>query len=422
MRLKFTWESDTVAALNIEASPDELAKYKKMVLQKLSSQVKIAGFRAGHVPLEVVEKNINSGTLQTEFLDEALSGLYTAAAKSEKLRPVEPPKVNVTKFVPFTTLQFDLTVSVIGEIKLPDYKKIKVPKPEAKINAKDIDNVLDNLRTRAAEHKDVDRAAKDGDQVVIDFIGKDAKGVPFPGGDAKDYSLVLGSGSFIPGFEPALVGLKAGAEKTFPVTFPKDYQSKELKGKKVTFTVKVSKVQEVVKPALDDKFAAQMGPFKTVAELKEAARQQLNTERQEALRRDYEATVVQAISNKTKVAVPKVLIDEQVERIEAEEKQNLIYQGQTWEEHLKAEGVSAEQHKEQKRPAAEERVKAGLVLSEIADKEKLDVSPEELDAKIAELKRQYNDPAMQAELDKTENRRDIAARILSEKTIALLTN
>jgi len=347
--------------------------------------------------------------------------MYAQAAQESAIRPVGRPEVELKKFVPYTELEFAVKVEVIGNIQLGDYKKLNVPQPKADISADDVSGVIKSLQTRMAEKKDVERASKDKDQVWIDFTGVDAKGKPVNGADGKDYPLVLGSNTFIPGFEPALVGLSAGEVKTFPVTFPDDYGVKALAGKKVTFTVTVTKVQEVVEPKVDDEFASKVGPFESVTELKADIKKQLKIEREQQVQREYENDLVRQLAEKSKVEIPNVLIEQQIDRIETEEKQNLVYRSQTWEEHLKEEGVTPEQHRDQKRESATERVKMGLVLSAVAEAEDLTVTPEELEIRLQILKGQYQDQQMRSELDKPENRQDIAARLLTEKTLQKLT-
>lgn len=417
MQVKVSHPSKTEAVVTVVATEPELQNIKEHVLGHFQNQVKVPGFRDGKVPANILEKNVDQERLQSQFLEEAIEQLYSQALQAQKLRPVNRPEIAIKKFVPFTTLEFEATMPVVGEIKLADYKKVKKAKPKVTLTAKDVDEVIASLRTRAAEKKDVDRAAKDGDQVYIDFKGVNAKGEPVNGADGKDYPLILGSKAFIPGFEENLVGLTANEEKTFTLKFPKDYGVKALANKDVTFTVSVTKVQEVQEPKVDDEFAGKVGPFKTVAELKADIKKQLTIERQQQADRAYENELIQEISNKSSLSVPKVLVDEQIERMEQEERQNLTYRGQTWQEHLDEEGVTEDQHKEQKRPQAEERIKASLVMAEIAELEGLEVTADELDIRMQLLKGQYQDPEMQAELDKPEARRDIAGRILTEKTL-----
>lgn len=422
MKFKISYPKDTVAHLEVTADQSELDKYKAKVLKKLSGRVKIAGFRKGHAPAELIEKSVDQAAFQQEFLDEALTSLYSAAARSEKLRPIASPDVTMKKFVPYTTLEFEATVSIVSKIVLPDYKKIKVAKTEAKVAAKEVNDVIENLRIRASEKNDVTRAAKDTDQVWIDFEGFDQKGTAIERADGKDYPLVLGSNTFIPGFEPELLGKKAGDKTEFTLTFPKTYGVASMQGQKVTFKVTVNKVQEVVLPKVDNAFAAKLGPFTSVDQLKSDIQKQLLADKQDAARRDHEAAVLKAIVAKTKVSVPQELIDEQVDMLVREVRQNAIQRGQTYEELLVAEGKTEEQYKKETLvPEATDRVKAGLVLSEIAELEQLTVEGPELDERLNALKAQYKDEKMQAELDKPENQRDIANRILTEKTIKLLT-
>jgi trigger factor len=320
--------------------------------------------------------------------------------------------------VPFETLEIEAEVEVVGEVKLPDYKKIKLAQKPVSVTAKDVDEVLANLRTRAAGKKAVTRAAKNGDQVTIDFKGVDAKtNEPIKGAEGQEYPLLLGSNAFIPGFEPNLVGLKPQAEKTFTITFPKNYGVKALQNRKVTFSVTVTKVEEVQAPKLDDAFAATAGPFKTLAELKADVKKQLTAEKEQQAEQTYLDELLGKITEKTKVAIPPVLIDEQIDRLVDEQKQNVVYRGQTWQEYLKDEGLTEEEYRNKRRPDAELRVRAGLALAEIAEREKVTLTPEELEIRMQLLKGKYKDPAMQAELDKPETRRDIASRMMTEKTI-----
>ena len=413
--------SPTKLELTIVADQALLTRVKDQAVNELAQNVNMAGFRKGHAPKALVEKSIDEATLQTRFLDIAVNDLYVAAVTQEKLRPVQSPEVAIKKFVPFSTLEIKATFEAVGNITLADYKKIKATKKVVKVIDKDVQAVLDDLLARDSEKKEVKRAAKDGDEVTIDFAGSDPKtNEPIEGGTGTDYPLVLGSNTFIPGFEPELVGLKADGKKTFSVTFPKDYGTKALQGKKVSFAVTVKLVKEVTLAKLDDAFAAKVGPFKTVAELKADVQRQLESEKENQAQRELENDVLAELAEKSKAAIPAVLVEEEMDRMEAEEKRNLVYRGQTWQEHLAAEAKTEEEHREGQREQAEARVKTGLVLGEAAEAESVQVTEAELDSRIAELKKQYTDKQMQDELDKPENRREIASRILTEKTITIL--
>lgn len=413
--------SDTKVQLVLIADAEQLNKVKKEALKRVSQDLRLPGFRQGKAPLSLVEKSVNPATFQTEFLDRALNELYVTALEEQKLRPVSQPQVKIQKFVPFETLEVEVEVEVVGAIKVADYKKVKVAKKAVKVTAKDVDEVIEQLKKREAEKKDVDRASKNGDQVWIDFKGIDAKTKEaISGADGKDYPLLLGSNTFIPGFENHLVGVKAGEEKTFSLTFPKDYGVKALQSRKVEFTVAVTKVQEVTEPKIDDAFAAKTGPFKTLADLKADVKKQLQTEKDYQADRQYTDALLTKITSDSKVSIPQVLVEEQIERLLNEQKQNIVYRGMTWQEFLESQGLTEEQYKEQLRPDAEMRVKAGLVLGEIAEAEQVRVTPEELEIRMQLLKSQYPDEKMQAELDKPESRREIVSRMVSEKTVEKL--
>lgn len=419
MQITSEYTDKTHIKLTISGESQELAKIKEHVVKEFASKQKnVPGFRQGKAPLALVEKQIDPNILQAEFIEHAVNDLYGKAISQETLRVVGQPKIELTKFVPYETVEFTAVTEVIGKIKLGAYKNLKIKKSEVKVTAEDVKEVLTRLAARDAAKEEVARAAKDGDEVVIDFTGTDYKSKEaIPGADGKEYPLVLGSKSFIPGFEEELVGLKAGDEKSFDITFPKDYGSKDLQSRKVTFAIKVHKVNAVTEPKLDDAFAAKVGPFENIQELKDDIKKQITQERETAAEREYENELVMTVAKKTEIALPETIVNEQLDRMEQEERQNLMYRGQTWQEHLESEGVTEEQHREQNREQAELRAKAGLALSEIADIEKLTVEQEEFDAQLEALKARYSDESMRDELTKPESQREIVSRILTQKTL-----
>ncbi len=421
MQLTRESTSDTKIKLTVVADQTELDTVKQHVLKELGGSVKVQGFRPGKAPANLIEKQVDPSRLQSEFLDHAINDLYVAAAQEQQLRPIAQPQISVTKFVPFSALEFTAEVEVVGDVKLADYKKITLLPPKVEITAADISEVLDNLLARGADKQAVKRAAKTGDEVLIDFTGTDAKtGDAIEGADGKDYPLLLGSNSFIPGFEDALSGVKPGGKTDFELTFPADYGAKPLQNRKVKFAVTVKTVSETTKPKLDDSFAASVGPFKTLAELKADIKKQLKAEREREAQSKFDSQLLETIADKSTVSVPEALIAQEIARIEEEEKRNIVYRGQTWQEHLDEEGLNAEQHSDKQRPAAERNIRAGLVLGEIANAENITVTPEELEIRLMLLKNQYPDAGMQAELDKPENRRDVQNRLMTEKTLAKL--
>jgi trigger factor len=410
---------DTQAVLTVSLSADELALVKEHVIKKHAGKTaNVPGFRKGHAPVAMIEKQLDPNMLQAEVLEHAVNDYYGEALSETTLRVVNQPKIEVKKFVPFTELEFTAEVEVVGKIALGSYKGVKVARDKVSVTAKDVDEIIKNLRERSSEKTDVARAAKSGDVAVIDFTGVDAKTKePIAGADGKDYALALGSGTFIPGFEDEVIGLKADDVKNFDITFPADYGTKALQSKKVSFTVTVHTVQEAKLPTLDDAFAKTVGPFETVEELKADIKKQLTAEAEQNAERKYENELIETIVKASTVEMPSVMVEQQLDSLEQEEKQNLLYRGQTWEQHLADEGVTEEQHREKNRAPAELRVKAGLVLSEIAETESIDVTADEIELQLNMLKAQYPDPKMQGELDTVESRRDIASRLLTQKTL-----
>jgi len=422
MQVKREQPEPTTVKLTLTADPELLQSAKEAVLKRLGQRMKVAGFRAGKAPMPIVERNADTAILQSEVIDEVVSRMYGDAVGQEKLRPIGQPKITLQKFVPFTTLEVTVEIEAVGDIKLPDYTKIRLAKDSARVSEKDVTDVIENLRTRAATKQEVKRAAQEGDEVTINFAGRDSKTQePIQGADGKDYPLVLGSNAFIPGFEKKLEGAKAGEDRSFALQFPKDYGVKALQARDVTFDVKVTGVQELKKPIVNDEFATTVGPFKSLTALKEDIHAQLLQEKQYEADRQYESELLKSITDDTKVTVPPMMIDTEAERLEQQVRQNLTYRGQTWQEYLEAIGKTEMDYRKELNKDAEERVKGGLVLSEVADRENIQVTKAELDLRIQLLKGQYKDAQMQTELDKLENRQTVLSNMLTEKTLARLT-
>jgi trigger factor len=420
MRVLRKDNSPTNIVLTVSGDAGDLEPIRQHVLGHFRHTVKVPGFREGKAPAELVEKYVNQQRLLDEFMEHALNEMYRRAIDDEQIRPVNTPNVQLKKFVPYTELEFEAETEIIGPIKLPDYKKMKLAKKEVEVTANDVSEVLESLRQRLAERELVERPAKIGDEVTIDFEGKDKQAKKINGAEGRDYPLLLGSNSFIPGFEDNLIGTKSGQTKKFEITFPQDYGVSVLRSQKVDFKVDVKKIMELKEPNLDDEFAKQAGPFKTLTELKADIKKQLTEEKKRQNDQEYQNELIKKITDKTIMEVPKGLVDDEIGRLEEQEKQNLAYRGQTWQEHLQQEGITEAEHKQRQRPEALTRVQAGLILSEIAEREAIKVTPEEVEIRKQILSGQYQDPKMQAELNKTENLRDIEARLLTEKTIEKL--
>lgn len=414
--------SDTKVQLTISVGPAELADAEQVALVKLTKTVKVPGFRAGKVPASVAAKHVDPQTLQEQTLDNALSRAVAEAFLKELLQPLDRPTVEVKKFVPGELLEFTAEVDIVPKIKLGDYKKLTSRPEKAAVTAKEVNEIIDRMRANFAEKTEVKRAAKDGDEVVIDFVGK-KDGVAFDGGTAKDYTLVLGSNQFIPGFEEGIVGHKIGEEFDLDLSFPKDYHAKDLAGTQVTFTVTLNKIQESKLPEVNDEFAAKAGPFTSVAELKADIKKELLKQKETSIKEKYQDALITELIEKSEVPVPEILVNDQMGSIEQDFERNLLYQGLSLDSYLSTHDFKdADDWREKEvKPTAKRRVQAGLVLAEVTEAEKITASDAEIDEHVEVHKKQYlNNPEVLKQFETPEVRRDIANHYITEKTIERL--
>lgn len=412
--------SESKVKLTIELGLEELSHAKQSELKKLATDIKIQGFRKGKAPLNVVEQQSDQAQLQANVINHAINDSYGRALDEGKLRTLDRPEIKVEKFVPFTELVFVAEVEIMPKVKLGDYKKIKKTPAKITVSAKEVDGVVKNLLARSAKKEAVSRAAKNGDEVSIDFDGFNDKGKAVAGASGKSYNLELGSNTFIPGFEEGLVGVKAGDKKQLKLTFPKAYHAAELAGTNITFKVLVKEVKDIKLPEADDAFAATLGSFTTLTELKKDIKLQLQQQKTTEQVNQLKDQVVEELVEKSTFSLPDILVNDQIEMLEKDFMQNLVYRGITKEEYLKQQGYKNDiaWRQQELKPQAERRVSVGVVLAAVADAENLTVSEEELAIRIGELKQQYGKQA--AQLDRPEVQRDVASRLLTEKAVDLL--
>lgn len=408
--------SDTKVAVTIAVDEQALQDAEQVALTKLAKNVKTPGFRKGKAPLSVVAKNVDPNALAQQALDDAISKAVSQVFTEQDIQALDRPQVEVTKFVPGKELEFVAEAEVLPKITLGDYKKLGVKKTAVKATAADVDEIIERMQKSLAERKEVTRAAKDGDETVIDFTGK-KDDVAFDGGTAQDYTLTLGSGQFIPGFEEAIVGHKAGDEFDIPLTFPKEYHSETLAGADVVFTVTLKTVKELVLPKVTDEFAAKVGPFTSLAELKKDTKREVEAGREREALDKFKDELIAKLIEVSKVPVPEILVADQRRSIEQDMTQNLAYQGLTLDSYLASKKLTYEQWLDTEvKTAAENRVKAGLVLAELSKVEKITATDEELAAKIRQYQEQYGQKSGQ-DFTTPEVQRDIANRLLTDKTI-----
>jgi trigger factor len=413
--------SDTKVSLNIVLDAAELATVESKTLVRLAKDLKVAGFRPGKVPPTVAKKNLDGNVLGMEVAQDAINHFMVEVLDTEKLQPLDRPQVDIQKYVHGEQLEFSAELEIVPEVKLGDYKTLKAKKKIEKFTDKDVAEVIDRMRQGMAEKKDVTRAAKTGDEVIIDFKGTN-DGKEIAGASGTDYPLSLGSNTFIPGFEEGLIGKKAGETFDLPLTFPKDYHHKPLAGQEVIFAITVKVVKEVTLPALDDAFAAKAGQFKTVDELKADVKRELTDQKEREALEAFKDALIEELVNGSTIPTPEILIADQLASLERDFTQNLMYRGMTLPQYLEEQGKTKEEWLESElREQAIRRVKVGLALAELSKLENIDVSFEELDARLGQMMQQYgNDPKIREQFDNPEVRRDLANRVMTEKTVERL--
>jgi trigger factor len=360
--------------------------------------------------------------LAQQTLDDALSKAVAQAYLDNEIQALDRPAVEIKKFVPGQELEFTAEAEILPKVTLGDYKKLKAEKAKITVAAKDVNEIIERMRNGMGEKKTVERAAKDGDEVKIDFVGK-KDDVAFDGGTATDYDLTLGSNSFIPGFEEGIVGKKVGETFDLKLKFPETYHVADLKGTDVVFTTTLKEVKEIVLPELTDEFAAKVGPFTTVDELKADIKRELTAQKEREDSEKIKDELVKQLIEVSTVPVPEILVKDQAESIERDMTQNLMYQGLTLDQYLENKGFESKEKwlETEVKDAATKRVQAGLVLAELSKAEKIEATNEELEEHVNLYKTQYaNNPQMVAQFDQPEARRDIANRLLTEKTVERL--
>ena len=420
MKIKSKKLSDSRVEITVTLDSEDLKVAQKKALEKLAKEIHVEGFRKGKVPTEIAAKFIPENDLNAEAIDIAVRTTVIEAFKQAEKSPLVIPSVNVTKYVPGEMAEYTAAADIVPEVKLGDYKNLGVKRPEIKVTTKDIDEVLNNLASSFAEKKVTKRAAKLTDEVIIDFVGK-KDGEAFRGGSAKDYKLVLGSNTFIPGFEDGIVGHEPGDKFDLKLTFPEDYGVKDLAGAKTVFEVLLKQVNEVTKAEINDELAKKCGPFKTLDELKSDIKKNLESQNAHRTEEKYKDDLIKALVKKSKVPAPEVLIDDQMRMIREDMNRNAAAQGMTFENYLEQNHETMEDWEKQAREIAKERVEASLVLQNLALEQKITISDDLVAAKIAELRDVYKkSPEALKSLKDPNVKMDIKNRMIIEKTLDFL--
>ena len=373
------------ATIKIQLPAAEVNKGFAKAVQKIAGQVNIPGFRKGKAPRNILELHVGKEAIKQEAFEIVANDCYRKAMADEKLIPVSDPAVKESTFEENTDMELILTITVKPEPKLGEYKGLKVEKKEAVVTDEQIDAAVEELRKRGAKMVVApDAVIMKGDFAIIDFAGT-VDGEPFSGGEGKGYPLEVGSGSFIPGFEDQLVGLKAGDSTDVQVTFPEEYFVKELAGKEAVFKVNVQDVKRKELPELTDEFVAANSKCKTVEELKADYKEKMQKHAEEQAEADYERALIQAAVDNAEFEVPEIMVEDRISQMIEELNMNLENRKMNLDAYLKYTGMDMEKLRANYKATALENVKTDLVLDAIAKAENIQVGMEDVDAELTNI-------------------------------------
>ena len=378
-----------MAKLTIEVPAEELEAALEKAYQKSKNRINIPGFRKGKAPRKMIEKMYGAGIFYEDAANILIPDAYTKAVEECEEVIVSQPEISVVQIEKGNPFIFTAEVAVKPEVTLGDYKGLEVEKTEVSVAEEEIDKEVDKERENNSRMLDIDdRAVESGDMIKLDFEGF-VDGVAFEGGKGTDYPLTIGSGSFIPGFEDQLIGAKLGEETEVNVTFPEEYQSKDLAGKAAVFKCKVNEIKVKELPEADDEFAKDVSEFDTLAEYRDDIRAKLLDRKTEEAKREKERKALdKAVENAT-MEIPDAMVNEQVRRIADDFARRLQAQGLSMEQYMQFTGMTPDSYMDQVRPEALKRIKNSLVLEAVAKAENIEISDERVEEEIKKMAESY---------------------------------
>lgn len=384
-----------MAKLTIEVPAEEFDAAIVKAYQKNKSKINVPGFRKGKAPLKMIERMYGAGIFYEDAANLVIPEAYSKAADESGETIVSRPSVDIVQIEKGKPFIFTAEVALKPEVTLGEYKGVEVEKAVIEVAEAEVDQAVDKERENNSRMIDIDdRAVENGDMIKLDFEGF-VDGVPFEGGKGSDYPLTIGSGSFIPGFEDQLIGVKLGEDAEVNVTFPEDYHAENLKGKAAVFKCKVNEIKVKELPEADDEFAKDVSEFDTMAEYRDDIRAKLlDKKTQEAKRAKENQAVAKAVEN-AQMDIPDAMVDEQVRRMADDFARRIQSQGLTLEQYMQFTGMTADKILEQMRPEALKRIQNSLVLEAIAKAENIEISDERLEEELQKMAESYK-----MELDK----------------------
>ena len=407
--------------LEITIEAEKFDNAMKKVYFQNAKYFNIPGFRKGKAPMNIVEKYYGAQIFYEDAFNEVATEAYDEALEANKIDAVSRPVVDIKQMEKGKDVIFTAVVQTKPEVELGKYKGIEIPKVEYKVEEKDIEHELGHMQEHNSRLITVDdRALENGDIATIDFEGF-VDGVAFDGGKAEGHELEIGSGSFIPGFEDQLVGMKIDEEREIKVTFPKEYFSKDLAGKEAMFKVKLHEIKRKELPELDDEFAKDVSEFDTLAELKASIKEKIEKNNEQRQKYETEDLAIKAVCEDVKVDIPSGMVEFEVENMMKDFEQRLSYQGLNLDQYLKMIGKTEEKMKKEYEPQAIEAIKSRLVLEAIIKAEKIEASEDEIKAKMEEMAKNYGKKV--EEISENENlKRYLKEGIESEKALEFIVS
>lgn len=375
--------------LTIEIDKDAFADAVMKAYKKNVKKIAIPGFRKGKAPKAIIERYYGEGIFYEDAVNFVCPDAYEFAVKEADIEPVDRPEIDIETIGEGKDLVITAEVTVKPEVELGDYMGVSAEKKNYRTKVADVDAQIKAAQDKNARMIDIDdRAVKKGDFTVIDFEGF-VDGVPFEGGKATDHSLEIGSGQFIPGFEDQLIGAKIGEEKEINVTFPEEYHAEELKGKPAVFKVTVKSIQQKELPELNDDFAKDVSEFDTFDEYKQDVKAKLDKANADKTAAEFEGNVIKVVTDAAKVDIPQCMIDAKIEDLIRDFGYRLSSQGLSLDQYMKYTGATVDTFKEQFKDQAAEQVKTALVLGEIAKKENVEVTDEDVENEFKRMAEMY---------------------------------
>ena len=389
MSLQVEKMEKNMAKLTIEVSAEDVEKAMQSAYQKAKGRISIPGFRKGKAPRKMIEQMYGKGVSLEDAVNALIPEHYSKALGECELEIVSQPKIDLVQTEPGKALIFTAEVAVKPEVTLGEYKGVEVPKSEIEVTDEEVDAEVKKEQEKNSRTINVeDRAAQLNDIVTIDFEGS-VDGVPFDGGQATEYPLTLGSNTFIPGFEDQLVGAKVGDDVDVKVTFPEEYQAKELAGKEAIFKCAVKKIEAKELPELDDDFAKDVSEFDTLAEYKEHVKTNLVEKKENEAKHAKEDAAVDKIIENAQMDIPEAMLETQCRQMLDDFSRRMQSQGLSMDQYFQFTGMTAEKMMEDMKPQALKRIQTRLVLEKVAEVENIQPTEEEVNEEISKMAEAY---------------------------------